>query len=317
MKDVLLIGATGFIGNEVTRRFAGTGVRLRLLAHHNRPEVPASANFEQLNGGIQTFDWQRLDDDLPDTIIHLARISGKSTSGRYLAGIRGYRANKRLLDWSRSHTTPPHIIYASGTLVYGSQGDSPVDERAPVRPISFQRSYIRAEKPFFSTSGLPDKHVSILRPPWVYGPGSWFKQFYHDVMEREGCVPQYGDGKNYMSLVSLNDCTRMIVEIARKSNGGAIYNLHAGKTLQQCDFCEILSRLTGKPVRMRTNRWLRTKYGRVVTEALTFSLIVTSIHPLINEFRHSCQNHRKGLETTLQVLQNPKGKFQSCSATGY
>ncbi len=303
MKNVLLIGASGFIGHEVARQLSTSGVRLRLLVHRSQPDIQTKHGIELLHGGLQSFDWKALDDDPPDTIFHAARISGKNMLSRYWAGTRGYRANNRLLDWARSLGEPPHIVFTSGSLVYGSRGDIPADEHATVQPISFQRSYMPAEMPFLKKSGQPKNRISIVRPSWVYGSDSWFRQFFYRIMKQDGVVPQYGTGENFMSLVNLRDCASMIIEVARQSQGGTIYNLYVGEPMRQSEFCGTISRLTGKPVKILSYRWLHAKYGRAVAEALTFSLIVKSVHPLITEFKSSSHDHSKGLRETLNSFE--------------
>lgn len=302
LDNILVLGGSGFIGSAVVKKLSDEGCRIRMLVHRNRP-AGQDSTVEQICGDITRFDWNNLNNDPPDAIIHLARISGGSSPGRYLASLRGQLANRRLIRWLESVEQPPMLIYASGSLVYGSRGTSPVDEDTPLNPASFQRSYMLAELPFLKALKKGRLPVSIVRPPWVYGPDSWFRQFYHDEMEKEGVVPQYGDGSNLMSLIHVNDCASQIIMLARERAAGIIANLVSGRAITHSEFCRLLSGLTGKKIREISSRDLKRKYGKTVHEALTFSADMRSKHTLIRNFQGEYDNdHSVGIRRVLDEL---------------
>jgi len=85
-KRIFLLGGTGFIGSVVTRQLmTGRPANELVMLIHRRARLQ---DLEQINthtGSLGSFDLSLLDQYRPDTIIHLARMSGRGRIGRYLA----------------------------------------------------------------------------------------------------------------------------------------------------------------------------------------------------------------------------------------
>lgn len=273
---IFIAGGTGFLGSQVVRELINAGHRVSLLQHRNTIGA-LQESLTTYHGTITTFRWSELEADLPDIIIHFARIPGRFLPGRLTGGLQGRLANQRLISWMRNLQHPPLLLYTSGTLVYGSQGSLPVDEHSPMQPISFQKFYALAEHPIIKAlpTSLP---VGIIRPPWVFGPGSWFGQFYQKPMKEQGYVPVYGSGNQYMSLTSLKEFGETVRIIAEAESTNDIFNVVRNKPIKQKQFAELLSEISGLPCHTISEKQLRQKYGRTVTEALTHSLFVQTKH---------------------------------------
>lgn len=265
---VLVLGASGFIGREVLASLDQQQIGL-VAGVHRQPA--AATNLVCLQLDLRKFDWNQLQTHPPKYIIHLGRIPGRGPLSRRIAGWQGQAASERMVRWLRSLNRPPHVVYVSGTLVYGDRPGVETDETAPLDPISFQRAYVKAEYPFIEAmeEGLP---VSIVRPPWVVGPGSWFRQFYMGWYRKRGSIPLFGSGKQIMSLVHVADCGRMIGEIALQEPGGGVYNLYSGVPMQHEQFCEYTAELLNARIERISATVLNRKFGKAVREALTFSL---------------------------------------------
>lgn len=272
-RRIFLLGGTGFIGRAVTRLLCAdrTAHDLRLLIHRTAP----FRELEQVDshtGSLPRLDLALLDRFSPETIVHLARMSGRGKIGRWLAARRGARANARLLAHLRTMSTPPHVIYVSGTLVYGDCGDSPVDEASPLRPLAYAREYIRAEQPWMDALQAHELPVTLLRPPWIIGPGSWFDSFHLAHLRRHGTVPVFGDGRNVMSLLDVDDCAGLIVHAIRHAAPGKVHNLFVpGTSLTQLDFAQKLATATGALLECLDAEEIRRRHGAAVLEAFTFS----------------------------------------------
>ena len=301
LESVFLLGGSGYLGSAVVRKLVETGVRVRMLVHTSEGEN-RNPLIEKIPGSMATFDWKSLQHDLPDAILHMARISGRTGTGRLIAGYRGYYANSRMIRQLASIPASPRVIFTSGTLVYGSCGPEPADERTPLNPVGFQRYYVKAEYPFLGALGSDTVPVSIVRPPWIYGPGSWFRQFYYSSIIKSGVVPQFGNGANLMSLIHVDDCAALIKKVATMGATGTVYNLHTGSALTNETFCRILADITGSKVGIIPDEVLLRKYGKTVYEALTFSLNSTSRHKMIRDFPAAYVDHRSGLRQVIAQL---------------
>ncbi len=272
-KRIFLLGGTGFIGSALTRQLMADreSTDLMMLVHRSSP----SRELEQVNvnrGSLGSFDLAMLDRFQPEVILHLARQGGRGRWGRYWAATKGRWANRRLVRHLARQAAKPQVIYVSGTLVYGDCGESPADEARPIRPIAFAREYIKAERPWMTAQAQGVLPVTILRPPWIIGRGSWFGEYYLKSIKQHRVVPLFGDGSNVMSLLDVEDCAGLIRHAVGRAEPGRCYNLLApGACLTQREFAEKLARLTGSEVKGIPVAELRREHGAAVMEAVTFS----------------------------------------------
>jgi nucleoside-diphosphate-sugar epimerase len=280
-KKIFLLGGTGFIGTVLTQQlFANRQANNLMMLIHRRARL---RDLEQINtntGSLGSFDLSLLDQFTPDTILHLARMSGRGRIGRYMAAFGGARANNRIINHLNRKPWKPHIIYVSGTLVYGDCGNIPVDEDSPIHPIAFAREYIKAEKPWMDALQKGEIPVTILRPPWIIGKGSWFAEFYLNSIKYHKVVPLFGEGQNLMSLIDVEDCAGLIAHAVRNSDPGQYYNLFApGTCITQLEFAASIAKFTGTEIRKLSVSEIKSRYGQAIWEAFAFSNIASTKHP--------------------------------------
>lgn len=272
IKRVLLLGATGFIGTQILnllRRRAH--LRVMVLGHRN-VNYRALEDIDLVVDDLKRFDLSWIERFKPDTIIHLARFRGRGRLGRTVAAHRGRRANRRLIAWLCERAPNIRVLYVSGTLMYGDQGERIVDEQTPLNPIAYAREYFAAEEPWLDAQREGLLPITIVRPPWIIGPGSWFHHHYVFPALNNGEVPLYGSGQNWMSFLDITDCAGSVLNVAERSEPGKVFNLFApGQIVRQIEFVSALSDAMGVGVRQIDD----DKFGnmdRAAWEALTFSL---------------------------------------------
>ncbi|HQG44689.1 MAG TPA: NAD(P)-dependent oxidoreductase [bacterium] len=283
---ILILGAGGFIGSACARAVLESGDRLTCLAHRT-PLASELSGARTVPGSLPTFPWRSLEADPPTIILHLARLSAPGRSGRRIAAWRSARANRRLLSWLEGQAHPPLLVLVAGTLAYGPSADAEVYEEHPLNPVGFARQYARREAPVLAALQAGRLPVQIMRPAWVYGPRSWLKSFYLDPMRREGFVPLYGSGENWMSLIHVEDAARWILRLAQTAPTGTTFNLVSGAPMRQTELAERLSRISGLPVRRRTPADLAIR-DSALWESLTFSQRTAT--------RHAARYHEIGCD---------------------
>ena len=294
----LVLGASGFIGSEVLLSVARKQIGLVAGVHRH---AIAATNVASLQIDLRTYDWTQLQAHPPKYIIHLGRIPGRWPLTRKIAGWQGRVASNRMMRWLRSLNRSPHVVFVSGTLVYGNRPGVETDETAPLNPISFQRSYVKAEYPFIEAmkQGVP---ISIVRAPWVVGPGSWFRQFYMGWYRKTGTIPLFGSGKQLMSLIHVADCGRLIGDIALQEPGGGVYNLYSGAPIRHEEFCVLLADLLNARVEQVSESDLDSRFGKTVREALTFSLHAVSCQQIVQASDRLYPQAADAIRASVQAL---------------
>lgn len=302
IERVFITGATGFIGSALLNHLIEQKLQIKCLVHRSSLNIK-SQGIETIQHDLTDFEWKHLDDNRPDVIYHFARIPGKGKKGRLQAAARNAHANNQLVQWLQNLDLPPLLVFGSGTLVYGDQKDKWVNETANTNPISFQREYFEAEKPILQAlekSGLP---IMIVRPPWIYGAGSWFEWFFWKHMQEKKSVPQYGNGKNLMSLIHINDCAGLIHHISKYGEHRQIYNIKGHAPILQQQFSEQLHQLSGLPVKKYSSPRMWLQFDRASRKALTFSLKSATLHQsLVNNYQYKFPKLETGLRSILAEL---------------
>lgn len=279
-KNIWIFGGTGFIGKALLKLLSGSAdYKLHLLVHRNIP-YKFLESFSVYTGSLENFDLSWMEKYPPDIIFHLARLGGSNAISRSYSSRKGAKANERIIQFLSGQKTPPVIVYVSGSLMYGHQQNSSfANENTELRPVSYARYYYRAEEPWLKAQLSNQLDIRFARPGWILGTESWLEVFYRQPFLRSGKIPQYGDGRQLMSMIHLEDCVAQIVKLANKGRRNQNLNIFSGPPVSQKDFAELLAELVNAEVEPMSVPKLKKLYGQTVTDALTTSIPMTTIYP--------------------------------------
>ncbi len=213
MHNVLVTGATGFIGIDVARQLNQRGLRPRLMIR--RPE--RGRMLKNLDADIVQADLHSpvsLDRALTDidTVIHLgARAAFESYPRLYPSTVKGSLNLMQAAIKSGVST----FVFASTLLVYGDSS-KPIDHHTPPSPVSgYGRAKLETEQRLADMAVGAGICFVSLRLSHVYGAHS----LLFDRI-RQGQVFLPGKGDNAFAHLHIDDAARAFVQAAENSRSG-------------------------------------------------------------------------------------------------
>lgn len=228
--NILVTGATGFIGKHLIPQLLQRGWNIRCLAR------PTSQRPE---GFIDQVEWVigNLEDRSSlikacagiDAVIHLGgAIKARNADTLYIVNVEGTRNLLGALE--QSGKSNARFIYISSQAALGPASNRrPLTENDVPLPVSnYGKSKLEAEKIILEYS---DRIRSIIiRPSVVYGPGdreslAFFKMAKYHLNPRLGIQPQY------INLVYVRDLIEIIcLGLEKDINSGEIFNVNDGNS---------------------------------------------------------------------------------------
>lgn len=283
MKNVWVLGATGYVGQLVSKRLFSERAKGnwsgQLLTLGHRKIIPWL--MERTNFNLYPLA------EIPETLFanhppkhfyHCARMAGSNDRSRKRAARQGFKANERLLQLLKKQAPQATVVYCSGTLMYGNTIHA-ADENTPLAPVAYARAYEYAERPWMEAARSGNMDVRIARPAWILGPDSWFEHFFYRPAKRDSKVPIYGDGTQRMSIISVEDCAGQLEHLMQFGSRNQQANLYGFDSLTQRQFAQLVADEMGVETVEIGPKELIQKHGRTVAEALTSNTPVTTIHP--------------------------------------
>lgn len=173
-KNVLVTGASGFIGIKVVKNLAAKGMKVKACFHN-----PSNADVFNDIEGVDAVNIDILDKDSLsivlegiDEVYHFAAlVNAKSSKGDlFRINVEGTR---NVWECAASHGIKK-ALYCSSTAVYGllAKSQQPISEKVIPRAIEpYGRSKFAGECTALEISDKSGISTVIIRPVAVFGPG--------------------------------------------------------------------------------------------------------------------------------------------------
>ena len=263
---VLISGASGLIGTELTKQLTALGHQVVRLVRR-----PASTSDELFWApGASPLDPNSLADI--DAVINLAgATTGKIPwSKKYERELISSRldSTKTLVDAINACPTPPRVLISgSASGIYGDQGNKWLDESSPkgegfLADLAYQ---------WEEAAKLANTRVVLVRTTMVMSKklGALGKLL---PLIKLGIGGALGSGKQWWAWISLEDQARAIIHLIENQDTSGAYNLTAPEPATCEQVIKELGRQLHRPTLIRVPAFaMRILIGKAADELLLCS----------------------------------------------
>jgi nucleoside-diphosphate-sugar epimerase len=250
--NVLVTGASGFIGGALVPRLRARGDAVRVLVRRTSARAGLEAlGVDVVFGDLATGEGLDAAVDGADAVIHLAGLTRARDEEAFHRGNEG--GTRNLLRAMARRRSPPRLVHCSSLAAAGpSTAHRPRDESQEPRPLSaYGRSKLAAEAAVREFAGrIPSL---VVRPPIVYGPGDRVNLPPLLTMARLGIFVKPGRALRRFSFIHVEDLCAALeaalergrtVEPGQLSSG--IYFVADPDVHTWDGFCSAVSRALGR-----------------------------------------------------------------------
>ncbi len=254
--NILITGATGFIGSHLAGRLHRDGHTLRAITRKTSDtkwlrDVPVV--FSEGEYGDRRFLREAVAG--VDMIYHVAGVTKARTREEYFRGNRDVTRDLLAAVLDSNPAIGRFVHVSSGAAVGPAAPGLPVDESTPFHPITtYGVSKMEAEK---ECLGVMDKiPVTIVRPPAVYGPRDTDVLEFFRTMSM-GIQPLIGFGEKFVSLIHVSDLVDGIVMAGEhRGAAGKTYFISGKEYYNWHHVGEVTAGIMGRtPVRIKVPEW--------------------------------------------------------------
>lgn len=209
MANILITGASGFVGKHLCRYLEGEGYQLRKC--FRTPPLDMSEDDVAIGNIDGLTDWSEALDGI-DTVIHLAgkahNIRDKAHAVSSFRSVN-YEGTQRLATEAASYGVK-RLIFLSSIAVYESGITKITDLTKPHPGTPYGISKLQAEMAIQDICERSSMDYSILRPPLVYGPHAPGNIAKLKKIVSLGLPLPFAAIKNKRSLISVKNLSSII-----------------------------------------------------------------------------------------------------------
>jgi nucleoside-diphosphate-sugar epimerase len=244
---VLVTGATGFIGEALTRSLLDSGERVRVLAR--QPDKVAAAGLavaEVAQGDIT--DAAAVERAIAgcDTVFAIAGTFREPNLSDQRYREVNVDAVRLMMDAARRQGVR-RVVHCSTVGIHGNVAGAPASEATPIRPEGIYE-ITKAEGDRLALSEARDGlETVVIRPAPVYGPGDTRLVKLYKLASRDRVI-LLGDGRPHYHMIYIDDLVAAFRRAATASGVSGQAFIIAGAEMPTLeDVIRRIGRLTGHP----------------------------------------------------------------------
>jgi len=207
---VAVTGASGFIGRALALRLAASGAHVLALVRDTARagDLAATPGIELVRGDLRDPVLRRELTGRAGIIYHLAGLTSARSRGEFMAV--NAEVTGALAAAAARAPAPPKLVLVSSLSVAGPRTAArPAREDDPPAPLNgYGESKLLAEE-LLRREGAGVRWT-IVRPPWVYGPGDRATLALFRMAAR-GFFPSVREGCMQISLVHVHDLVEALI----------------------------------------------------------------------------------------------------------
>ncbi len=266
MPEVLVTGASGFIGQHLVRVLLERGDRVRALVRSRvRGEPLTRLGASLVLGDITQPESVRAAVCGCEVVFHLAGLIASPHLRGFLAVNEA--GTRHVTAACAAQEQPPRVVVVSSLAAAGPASCGGLRREAePPQPVSlYGRSKLAGEQ---AAAEYADRvPVSIVRPPIVFGPADQATLIFFRPIARHGLQPLFGGRNPRYSLIHVDDLCTGLVQVALRGQclpGGenphaqGVYYLADPRPYNLVELGQEIAQAAGRPAprRVHVPRWL-------------------------------------------------------------
>jgi nucleoside-diphosphate-sugar epimerase len=214
--NVLIVGATGYVGTAVDEALRGSG-------HHTF----GVARSESARAKLRARDTCSVAADAakPQTIAKAAAGVDAVVYAVNVTDADAFSVDMNALKAIRKGLagTEKTFVFVSGAWMYGATGDEAASETAPINPPSMLARRIELERATLEMTRVGVRSL-IVRSGIAYGRGGGLPTMFVQSARERGAATIVGDGKNRWATIDVGDLGDLIARVVVAGRPGRAYN---------------------------------------------------------------------------------------------
>lgn len=250
---ILVIGGTGFIGKYLVKQLtdAGHGVRVITRGMAAGNIGLAGLPVELVQGDIGDKDFMMSALDGIEVVYDLAKATGEKWEDYYQNDVL---VTKNIAECAKEAGVKQFIYTGTIDSYYSANANETITADTPLDTNENRNHYARSKATceamlidMYKASGFP---VTIFRPGVVIGPGCPPAHWGVGMFQSESRVQFWGDGKNKLPLVLVDDvASALVLALGREDINGETFLLTDGPFLSARDYVDVVSETVGTEYR--------------------------------------------------------------------